>query len=102
MTEPAHALVPENRPRPVHEAAKGQQLTTAIGTIITALAAIGVLTLDQSDAIQVILTIVAPVAAAVTGLLAAFGVVKKAEPNVTPLADPRDTLGNPLISEPPL
>lgn len=100
MSEPAHA---NTRPRPINEAAKSQQITTAVGTIITALAAVGVLTLDQSNALQVVLTVVAPVAAAATGVLAAFGVVKKAEPHVTPVADPRDATGAPLATpEPPL
>jgi hypothetical protein len=37
--------------------------------------------------------------ALVSNFLVAFGVIQKAEPEVTPIADPRDNAGNPLTPD---
>jgi len=66
---------------------------TAVGGVVTGLASVGIITADQNAALQGLFAGVAALVAAGTSALAAFGVRKRAEPLVTPVADPRDDTG---------
>lgn len=88
----------DNRPRPLHDAAaRMTKLFGIIGTVVTAAAGWGVLTSVQGDALLGLLGVIPGVITLVTTVLAAFGVVREGEPQVTPLADPRDASMNPLV-----
>lgn len=87
----------DERPRPLQDAASRIRLTLGIlGTITSALVGFGVLSVVQGDALTglwgALLGLVTPVFV----ILAAFGVVRAGEPQVTPLSDPRDNDGNKL------
>jgi hypothetical protein len=82
----------ENRPRPLADA--GSRLTKTLGTLgalVTALAGAGIalLTAEQADALTAILGAIPGVVGLVATALTVFGVVKKAEPQVTPVVDPK-------------
>jgi hypothetical protein len=83
---------------PLADAAKSAAtLWTAVGGIVTGLAGVGIITADQNTALQAVLVAVTAVVGGVTSALAAFGVKRQAEPLVTPLADPRNNLGEELL-----
>ncbi len=82
---------------PVAAAARSAaKIWTAVGGIVTGLAGVGIITVDQNTALQGVLAGVATVVAAGTSALAAFGVRRRAEPLVTPVDDPRAADGTPL------
>ncbi len=86
-----------SRPRPIKAAA--DQLTKMFGlagSIITALVGWGILTAVQGDAVDGLLGAIPGVITAITTALTAFGIVKTAEPLVTPISDPRNEAGVPL------
>jgi hypothetical protein len=86
------------RPRPILEAFKSVGSAVAlIGSIVTSLVGWGVLSATQGDAVNGLLGAIPGVIALVTALLSAFGVVKSAEPKVTPIEDPRNNAGQPLV-----
>jgi uncharacterized protein with von Willebrand factor type A (vWA) domain len=90
-----------NRPRPLAEAA--DRATRVIGTLsafVTALAGSGiaVLSADQADALTALLGAAPGVITMVGVALASFGIVKRAEPQVTPLESPMDNQGNYLVA----
>lgn len=92
-----HAL-PE-RPVPIRDAFRSVGSTIAlIGSVVTGLVGWGVLSVAQGDALSGLLGAVPGLITLATALLAAFGVVRVAEPAVTPLADPRDELGRRLTA----
>jgi hypothetical protein len=83
---------------PLASAAKSAAtLWTAVGGIVTGLAGVGIITVDQNGALQGLLVAVTAVVGGVTSTLAAFGVRKQAEPLVTPVADPRNDAGEQLL-----
>lgn len=94
-------LRPAGRPRPIVAAFKtvGGAIAT-LGSVATALVGWGVLTAAEGDAIAGLLGAIPGVVTAVTVLLAAVGVTRRAEPQVTPLEDPRDNDGVPLLPIP--
>jgi hypothetical protein len=71
----------------------------AIGGIVTGLAGVGIVTVDQNTALQALLVAVTAVVGAGTSVLAAFGVRKQAEPLVTPVADPQNNAGQKLVTQ---
>lgn len=77
------------RPRPVRIAAS---IVGGLTALLAGLVGSGLLTATQGDALTGIIT------AAVTAL-GAFGYVLTTERKVTPLVDPRDNQGRPLIPE---
>ncbi|NUR80732.1 MAG: hypothetical protein HOQ21_09850 [Dermatophilaceae bacterium] len=77
-------------------AAKVGAIRAAVGAAVSALAVVGVLTTDQSAAVDAVLGAVAVLASALGPLWAAFSVKSKGEPLVTPVADPRDNDGRQL------
>ncbi|WP_199444445.1 hypothetical protein [Umezawaea beigongshangensis] len=89
------------RPRPLVAAARGLGgAITALGSIVAALVGWGVVTAAQGDAITGLLGVLPAVVTAVTAVLVATGIVRQAEPRVTPLVDPRDDTGVPLVPIP--
>lgn len=85
------------RPRPILEAFKSVGSAVAfIGSVATSLVGWGVLSAAQGDAVNGLLGAIPGLVALATSLLAAFGVVRKAEPKVTPVESPRDDSGNEL------
>lgn len=90
------------RPRPIKAAADTVSKTLAVvGALVTALVGWGILTATQGDAVTGLLGAIPGVVTAVTTVLAAFGVVRRAEPLVTPMSDPRTDAGTPLITHSP-
>ncbi len=71
------------------------------GALVTALAGWGILTAVQADAVTGLLGAIPGVVTLVTAVLTAFGVVRRAEPLVTPLVDPRNDAGMPLAAASP-
>lgn len=88
------------RPRPLRAAAdRVAKVTGTLTALVTALAGAGIalVTAEQADALTAILGAVPGVVALVGTALAAFGVVKQAEPLVTPVESPMDNQGNHLV-----
>lgn len=91
-----------NRPRPIRDAAaKLSKLLGVAGALVTALVGWGVVTATQGDAITGLLGAIPGIVTAVTSVLTAFGIVRQAEPLVTPVSDPRTNSGVPLVSHSP-
>lgn len=76
------------------------RLVGMAGSLVTALVGYGVLTAVRGDAVIGLLGAVPGVVTLVTAALAAFGVVRRGEPLVTPVADPRTDAGVPLVPAP--
>lgn len=79
--------VTDPRPRPLRIAGS---IVGGLTALITGLVGSGLLTTGQGDAITGLIS-------AALVLLGTFGVVVSAEHRVTPLVDPRDTDGRPLV-----
>lgn len=87
-----------NRPRPLVDAATAVSNIVGItGGLVTMLVGWGTLTLAQGDAVTGLLGLIPGVVTVVTAVLAAFGVVHRAEPLVTPVSDPRNDAMVPLV-----
>jgi hypothetical protein len=88
-----------DRPTPIRDAASAVQKGLGmLGAIATAAAGYGIITAVQGDAVTGLLGAIPGVVTLVSNLLVAFGIVNKAEPQVTPLASPRDSQGNALVA----
>lgn len=88
----------DDRPRPINDAAG--TVTKIVGTISTLAAMLvgwGLLSATQLDAVEALLGAVPGLVGLIASALSAFGVVRRAEPEVTPLSDPRDNTGQPLV-----
>lgn len=68
-----------------------------IGAAASTLVTVGALTADQGSALEAVAAGAAGLITAVTVALTAFGVIRKAEPLVTPVDDPRTDDGTPLV-----
>lgn len=91
------ARLMNERPRPLAEAASWATKVYGIsGAVITSLAGYGVLSTVQGDALTGLWGAIPGVLTLVFNALSAFGVVRKGEPQVTPLSDPRSDRGEPL------
>jgi len=91
-----------DRPRPIKAAANGYgRWLGIIGGMVVALVTGGVLTAAQGEAVDGLLGLIPGVITTATTFLAAFGIVRKAEPKVTPLSDPRDDKLRALVALPP-
>lgn len=78
-----------DRPTPLRDAFKTVASARAfLGSLVTALVGWGLLTSVQGDAIVGLLGLIPALITAGTALLAAFGVVSRGEPQVTPQDDP--------------
>ena len=89
MTTPTTPSPNASRPRPVRIAAS---IVGGLTALLAGLVGSGLLTATQGDALTGIIT------AAVTAV-GAFGYVITTERKVTPVSDPRDHAGRPLIPE---
>lgn len=91
-----------DRPRPIKAAAdKLSKLLGVAGALVTALVGWGILTGIQGDAVTGLLGAIPGIVTAVTTVLTAFGIVKRSEPLVTPMTDPRTDTGAPLMTHSP-
>lgn len=89
----------EARPRPLVDAASiTSKITGSIGTVVTMLVGWGLVSLVQQDVIEGLLGLLPGLVTSITSVLTAFGVVRRAEPLVTPLSDPRDDRRRPLVA----
>jgi hypothetical protein len=91
----------ETRPRPIKAAADQLKSWLGFATLIVGGAAgagVNLLTDDQADALTATLAAVPGVVGTITVLLTAFGIVKRTEPLVTPMEDPRDNDGTKLVA----
>jgi hypothetical protein len=86
---PRNTTMTTSRPRPLRVAAS---IVGGLTALVSGLVGSGLFTGGQGDAVTGIIT-------AVLALLAAFGIAVTVEPKVTPLTDPRDREGRPLVTE---
>lgn len=95
-----NALDIDTRPRPIKDAA--DQLRAWIGIVSALITAAGtggiLLSAEKVDALQGVLAAGVPLATAIAVALTAFGIRKRSEPLVTPMQDPRDNDGTPLVA----
>jgi hypothetical protein len=75
----------------------GGNLIALVGSLVAGGVAFGVLNAVQANAISNIVAAVVTVLPAVTTLLAEWHVLRRAEPQVTPLSDPQDSDGTTLV-----
>ncbi|GAA4443296.1 hypothetical protein GCM10023148_50400 [Actinokineospora soli] len=90
----------DERPRPLRTTAA--QISTWVGLIgsaVTALVGFGVVNAVQADAVTALLGAIPGLVTMVTAVFAAFGVATRGERLVTPVSDPRDDTGAPLVPE---
>jgi hypothetical protein len=85
--KPRNTNMTTSRPRPLRVAAS---IVGGLTALVSGLVGSGLLTDGQGDALTGIIT-------AALALLAAFGITVATEHKVTPLADPRDGDGRPLV-----
>jgi hypothetical protein len=88
------------RPRPIKDAADEIKAWLGFATLLVgglAGAGVNLLTDDQASALTALLAAIPGVVGAVTVALTAFGIVRRSEPLVTPLSDPRDASGDRLV-----
>jgi hypothetical protein len=88
------------RPRPIKDAADEIRSWLSFATLLVGGltgAGINLLTDEQASALTALLAAVPGIVGAVTVALTAFGIVRRSEPLVTPLADPMDASGAPLV-----
>ncbi len=91
----------ETRPRPIKTAADELKAWLGFATLLVGGAAgagVNLLTDDQANALTALLATAPGIVGAVTVVLTAFGIVKRSEPLVTPMIDPRDSSGAPLVA----
>lgn len=88
---------PNTRPRPILEAILGGAWKTILGTLITAAVAFGLLNAEQATLLDNIVAALATLITLVTSFVAQLHVLGRAEPQVTPVVDPRDDTGTPLV-----
>jgi len=88
-----------NRPRPIKAAADELKRWLSFATLIVGGlggAGVNLVTDEQADALTATLAAVPGVVGMVAVLLAAFGIVKRSEPLVTPLENPMNADGERL------
>lgn len=68
-----------------------------VGALVTAAVGYGILTLAQGDAVVGLLGLIPGIVAAISNAVTAFQVAKRGAEVVTPVADPRDNTGAPLV-----
>lgn len=89
--------LPADQRHPIRDAATAvTRVVGLIGSVLTALVGYGILQAVQGDAVIALLGAIPGLITQVTTVLAVFGLVRRAEPDVTPLADPRNADGEPL------
>lgn len=99
------APIPPDRPRPLADlAARWAKTLAVLLGLVTSLASVGVLSVDQAagvtntlTALDVTVAALIGLVTAVTGAAGAFRVARQGEQVVTPLASPRDHAGRVLV-----
>ena len=77
------------RPTPIREAFRSVGAAVAlVGSVLASLVTWGLLTPEQGAALDALAAAVPGVVTLVTAVLVSVGVVRRAEPQVTPVADP--------------
>lgn len=85
------------RPRPLLDAASlTSRIVGTVGTLVTMAVGWGLVTAAQQDAVVGLLGLVPGLVTGITAVVSAFGVVRRAEPRVTPISDPVDDQGRSL------
>lgn len=89
---------PVARPTPLRDAFRTVGgAVSVVGSVVVFFASWGVLSSEQANAANALLAAVPTVITLVTGLAASFGIVAKAEPQVTPVSNPQDNDGVRLV-----
>lgn len=88
---------PNSRPRPILEAIRGGAWKTVVGTLVAAAVSFGLLNSEQATLLDNIVAALATLITLVTSFVAQLHVLGQAEPRVTPVSDPRDETGAPLV-----
>lgn len=89
------------RPRPILDAIRTGTWKTGLGTLVTAAVAFGILNAEQATVANNIVASLVTIVTAVTAILAQVHVLQRAEPQVTPVVDPRANDGTRLVRVPP-
>lgn len=87
-----------DRPRPILDAISSGMWKTVLGGAITAAVSFGLLDGQQATLVNNLVAAIATVVTIATSLLAQLHILRNAEPEVTPMADPRDNAGQPLVA----
>lgn len=95
--EPITPAVPDSRPRPILEAIRSGAWVPLLGTAITAVVTFGLLNSEQAAGLHNLVAAGATLLTAVTAALHTLHVLRNAEPEVTPISDPRAADGTPLV-----
>ncbi|MFE0021895.1 hypothetical protein [Amycolatopsis sp. NPDC059021] len=82
--------------RPLLDAIHSGAWKTLLGTLITAGVTFGLLNAEQATVVNNIVAAAATLLTMITSAVAQWHILGKAEPAVTPVADPRDDAGTPL------
>jgi len=88
------------RPEPLHDAAT--DVATTQGTwmgVVTALVSAGVITASTGQLITALLGLIPGILAIVATAIGAAGTARAARPKVTPVTDPRNNDGTPLVPD---
>jgi hypothetical protein len=70
---------------------------TAVGTLVAAGVSVGVLSDRQATVVNWVASVLVTLCPLVTSVLVQWHVLRTAEPLVTPLSDPQDADGQPLV-----
>ncbi|MGW3470449.1 hypothetical protein ACWDKQ_18770 [Saccharopolyspora sp. NPDC000995] len=90
----------DNRPRPILDAIRSGTWKTLVGALVTAAVSFGLLNANQATLLNNMVAAVVTLVTLVTSTLAQLHILDHAEPQVTPVADPRDNTGRPLVPAP--
>lgn len=85
------------RPRPILDAIRSGAWKSVLGTLVTAGVTFGLLNAEQATALNNVVAALATLLTAGTAALHTLHVLRRAEPAVTPTADPRADDGTPLV-----
>jgi phosphatidylglycerophosphate synthase len=83
--------------RPIVDAIRGGAWKTALGTGISAAVSFGVLDTREASALNTVVAALVTIVTALTSVVAQLHILRNAEPQVTPVVEPRDNAGHPLI-----
>jgi hypothetical protein len=96
MSAPVPAV---DRPTPIRDAVRSVGgVIVLVGTLVNVLVSMGVIDAAQGTAVQDLAAAVPGLIELVVALLAAFHIVKRAEPLVTPIADPAVVVDGELVA----
>ncbi len=85
------------RPRPILDAIRDGGWKTLLGTLLAAAVSFGLLNAEQATLLGNVVAAVVTLITFATSAAGQFHVLDHAEPLVTPVVDPHDQLGRPLV-----